>query len=268
LIEHATPGEEGVGRAVIDGSMNAGGVETRGPTVAAAARGFARWYVHDDPRALVILLDGTRRALSWAPLGGGFTLASAIVNHGLGTDARDACEQPEPYLRRVVHALGLPLDTTIALMTGAAVDRPAVCSESSGDLSVTAFTTAGCSNALRVGDPATSPSPKPGTINLVVTVGTPLGDGALVEAVQIAAEAKAVATLESGAVSVVSGRRATGTGTDCIVVAAPAAPDPSLYCGKHTKLGELIGRAVLASCGAALSAARSRGEARMPPATS
>ncbi|MEA2625012.1 MAG: hypothetical protein QOD06_1057, partial [Candidatus Binatota bacterium] len=217
---------------------------------------------------LVILLGETCRALSWAPLGGGLTRASAIVNHGLDADAREACEQPEPHLRRVVRALGLPLDATIALMTGAAVDRPAVCSESFGDLTVTAFTTAGCSNALRVGDPTTSPSLQPGTINLVVTVSAPLGDGALVEAVQIAAEAKAVATLASGAVSVVSGRRATGTGTDCIVVAAPAAPDPSLYCGKHTKLGELIGRAVLASSGAALSAALSRDAARMPSATS
>jgi adenosylcobinamide kinase/adenosylcobinamide-phosphate guanylyltransferase len=62
--------------------------------------------------------------------------------------------------------------------------------------------------------------------------------------------------------SVRSGLPATGTGTDCIVIAAPepAARDRGStigYCGKHTVLGELIARADLKSCTVALNRSRS-----------
>ena len=39
-----------------------------------------------------------------------------------------------------------------------------------------------------------------------------------------------------------SHRAATGTGTDCIAVASIGNSDAP-YCGKHTKLGEIIGQA-------------------------
>lgn len=238
------------------------------PAGGARERHLARWSLFEEPKALVVSLAEDCRALGWAPLGGGLRTVSAIVNHQLEGDAREACERPEPYLRRVVTALGLSTDATAALMTGAPVDRAVVSTERFHDLVVTAFATAGCSNALRVGDSATSLRPLPGTINLIVVVSAALTDGALVEAVQIAAEAKALATWEAGVASVVSGRRATGTGTDCIVVASPVAGETERYCGKHTKLGELIGRAVLASSGGAVRAALSRDRDRRVRGTS
>jgi len=66
---------------------------------------------------------------------------------------------------------------------------------------------------------------------------------------------RALTVLEAGIESVRSGARATGT--DCIAIAAPVrarARDvrAQRYCGKHTLLGELIGRAVLASCAQAI----------------
>ena len=50
--------------------------------------------------------------------------------------------------------------------------------------------------------------------------------------------------------SPLSGRPASGTGTDCIVVAAPVAPGGPrsaarlAYAGKHTRVGSLLGAAV------------------------
>ncbi len=41
------------------------------------------------------------------------------------------------------------------------------------------------------------------------------------------------------------GLAATGTGTDCIVIAAPSGAEPLRYAGKHTLLGHLIGASVL-----------------------
>jgi adenosylcobinamide amidohydrolase len=70
-----------------------------------------------------------------------------------------------------------------------------------------------------------------------------LSDQALVEAIQIATEGRVRALYEAGIRSSLSHLAATGTGTDCIAVVS--LDDKRMaYCGKHTKLGELIGLAV------------------------
>ena len=94
-----------------------------------------------------------------------------------------------------------------------------------------------------MGDPATYDE-KPGTINVIVAVNRPLTDAALVEAVAIVTEAKTRALSEALVKSTVSEAPATGTGTDCVAVACPVGAPVFRYCGKHTGLGELVGRAV------------------------
>ncbi|HEV3193757.1 MAG TPA: adenosylcobinamide amidohydrolase, partial [Polyangiaceae bacterium] len=68
---------------------------------------------------------------------------------------------------------------------------------------------------------------------------------ALLEALAIAAEARTAAILEVGVASSRSGKPATGTGTDCIVIASPKARAGAPYAGKHTDIGAAIGAAVL-----------------------
>ncbi len=139
------------------------------------------------------------------------------------------------------------------MMTGAQIKRAASTTEKRGDTIVTAWCTAGCSNALRVGDMASVEVTAPGTINLIVLIGQPLTEAAMVEAIQIATEARVAALFAARVKSVRSGKRATGTGTDCIVVAAPEKSPVHFYCGKHTRLGELIGRAAYRSCARSLA---------------
>jgi adenosylcobinamide amidohydrolase len=109
---------------------------------------------------------------------------------------------------------------------------------------VTCFATVGCGNALAVGDPASvmteEPAPLLHTINLVLIVQPGLTDAAMVEAVQIATEGRVRALYEDGIKSCKSSLPATGTGTDCIAIAS-LGDGGEPYCGKHTKLGELIG---------------------------
>jgi len=113
--------------------------------------------------------------------------------------------------------------------------------------SVTCFATVGCGNALSVGDPAsvaieqTAPSLLH-TINMILTIQPGLRDEALVEAIQIGTEGRVRALYEAGIWSSLSHLAATGTGTDCIAVVSLGA-ERERYCGKHTQLGELIGRA-------------------------
>lgn len=143
------------------------------------------------------------------------------------------------------------------MMTGATVERASAVTLRHAELIVSAWCTAGCSNALRVGDSATVESARPGTINLIVAINQALTDGAMVEAIQIATEGRVAAVTEAQIRSVTSGEPATGTGTDCIVVACRDDLPAHEYCGKHTRLGELIGRTAMRSCARAL--ARNRG---------
>ena len=160
----------------------------------------------------------------------------------------DTTERPLQYLASQLQVLGFDADSSVAMMTGADVSAAAYELQTHQELQVAAWTTAGCSNALSVGDSATVERTSPATINIIVAVNQPLSRNALVEAVQIATEARVLAVQKAGVKSVVSGNLATGTGTDCIVVAAPSGDPIHQYCGKHTRLGELIGKAVLTSC--------------------
>lgn len=218
-----------------------------------------RWWI--DTRTLWILPDEASRVLSWAPLGGGIRIARLLANHQVGLDEREAMRAPRAYLARLVRAAGYDPLCTVALMTGAEVARAGYALAARNGMTAGAWCTAGFSNALQVGDRATVLSTRPGTINIIVAVSRPLTRAAMAEAIQIAAEARTLAVLEAGIKSVRSDSLATGTGTDCIAIAAPAraasqGARAERYCGKHTLLGELIGRAVLESCARAIRCIR------------
>ena len=221
----------------------------------------APWRWRIGARTLWIATDQAYRVLSWAPLGGGVRFARLLANHQVELDDREAMRAPRAYLARVVRAGGHDPRQTVALMTGAEVARAGYAFAARDGVSVGAWCTAGFSNALRAGDRATVLSSHAGTINLIVMVNRPLTRAAMVEAVQIATEARVLAVLEAGIKSARSGAPATGTGTDCIAIAAPVRASAhglraERYCGKHTLLGELIGRAVLESCARAIRRTR------------
>ena len=110
--------------------------------------------------------------------------------------------------------------------------------------------TAGLSNAERVGR-RQGLRQKAGTINLLVQAGGSLSDAAMIEALSIAVEARTLAVLEAGFATGPDGAAATGTGTDCVVIASPIAiptgGDEAVFAGLHTALGEAVGAAVLAA---------------------
>jgi adenosylcobinamide amidohydrolase len=99
-----------------------------------------------------------------------------------------------------------------------------------------------------------TPIRRPGTINIIVSVPVALGDAAYVNAVITATEAKTQALLEAGIF-------ATGTASDAVCVAAPAAGEPEDFAGPRSLWGARIARAVHASvhAGALRDAAARRG---------
>ena len=113
--------------------------------------------------------------------------------------------------------------------------------ETAGDgVTATAVATVGLSNAERIGtrmayDPASF-----GTINVALRLSAGLTQAALIETLAIVAQARTVAVAELG-FRLPTGI-ATGTGTDCIAVAAPAGD--TAFAGMHTAVGVAAGRAV------------------------
>jgi adenosylcobinamide amidohydrolase len=123
------------------------------------------------------------------------------------------------------------------------------------NLAVHAVATAGVTcNATCAGDPAHyyqvgerwMPCEQPaGTINLIVHINRPLSSAALTRAVVTLTEAKTAALMSLQIGSRSSSALATGTGTDQFSVSAPLSDEaPLTWAGSHTKLGELIGKAV------------------------
>jgi adenosylcobinamide amidohydrolase len=195
----------------------------------------------DGNRLLIARLPGPHRTLSWAVCGGGFARASAVVWRYVDDDELAPGVDPARLLERALQDAGLA--GAVGLLTARDLTTFDCVTRQAGDCAARAVATVGLGNALAAGDP---PAPHAvGTINLLLQLATPLSDGALVELVALAAEARTAAVLEARVPSRRSARLATGTGTDCIVVAAPdAAGVGAPYAGKHTLLGALAGAAV------------------------
>jgi adenosylcobinamide amidohydrolase len=209
----------------------------------------ATFSARQGPDALIVSFPSPARMLSWAVLNGGFCHACHIINHHVDAKNASFCAQPGPWLERATVALGLR-GKVVAMATAVEMRHTAQVSMIGGGARVTCFATVGCGNALSVGDPASvileEAAPAPHTINMILMIEPGITDEALVEAVQIATEGRVRALYEMGIKSCRSGLPATGTGTDCIAVVS-LGDGPERYCGKHTQLGELIGRAAHAA---------------------
>jgi iron complex transport system substrate-binding protein len=157
-----------------------------------------------------------------------------------------------PALRdHTLKVLGLEGADTALLFTGASMDNLAVVEQRFAEMQVTALVTAGVSgNAQRMGADAglyyeEPPTEKPGTINILLLTNRQLSSGAMSRAVITASEAKSAALadldIRSGPSPTIN--PATGTGTDNIIVIEGDGP-PAELSGGHSRLGELIARAV------------------------
>jgi adenosylcobinamide amidohydrolase len=187
-----------------------------------------------DGRRLLVPLGGPHRTLSWAVNGGGLRRASTVIWRYVREGELGPSVDPAALIGD---------DAAVGLLTARDLSTFESTERESGEQAVRALATVGLGNALAAGD---SPGPlRPGTINLLVQLSQPLDDGALVEALSLAAEARTAAILEARIPSRRSRRWATGTGTDCIVVAAPDdGRAAERWVGKHTLTGSLIGAAV------------------------
>jgi adenosylcobinamide amidohydrolase len=187
---------------------------------------------------LELRLPAPMRCLSWAPAGGGLVTADRVVWREVRdadlTEGFDAAA----WLRAGLAARGLA--DAVGLLTSRNVARYRLAAAEVAGVRAACCATVGLTNAERVGHRRPAAPGAWGTINLVCATDAALGEAAQLEALSVAVQARTAAVIEAG-YRVETGI-ATGTGTDCIVLAC--LPGPAPYAGTHTAVGEAVGRAV------------------------
>jgi adenosylcobinamide amidohydrolase len=197
-----------------------------------------RWHRQDEALLPVAL---------WCPGPGYRMISSGVTGGGIGprewvlnaqVPAGYSRMDPAVHIAELAAGLGLTGEG-VGLLTAARVSDVVQCD----DEGVRAAATVGLRvPAWAAVPPGTAdgqlvPARRPGTINIIVSVPVPLSEAAYVNAVMTATEAKAQAVLEAGF-------RATGTATDAICIAAPAAGEPEDFAGPRSLWGARIARAV------------------------
>jgi adenosylcobinamide amidohydrolase len=195
----------------------------------------------DDERLLVVKFPTMHRTLSWAVCGGGLGLTRAVVwryvTRGELSPEVVAATLLQASLEK--HGLG----RAVGMMTARALGTFDCVTKHEDGIAARAVATVGLGNALAVGD-TPGPLREVGTINVLVQLSHALDEAGLAEALAVATEARTAAVLDGRVPSRRSNDLATGTGTDCIVVAAPEAGPSLRWVGKHTLAGALLGGAV------------------------
>jgi len=193
-------------------------------------------------KGLFIDLIEERKIISSAPYNGGLVKAKNIINYKVLSNHKgekkkfDSIDNSFKKLKKEYNIEG----KTVGFMTSAVLDSFVKVERIFDNKKIIIFLSAGFSNALTAGDSAKL-SYSPGTINTICVLEHNFCEGAMIEAIMILTEAKTVALKKYGIASFVSGKIATGTGTDSIgIVNGIETKEKIDFCGKHTELGEIL----------------------------
>jgi len=218
------------------------------PTAAASAL-----FRFDCRRPLLVArFVAPQRMVSWSITRPGFVVGDQVAWLEVrNADLKPELDVPSWFAQRLA-AEGL--GQAVGLLTSRNVERHHCATAEVEGVRARCLVTLGLNNGERVGarfSPAAaahlSETHAAGTVNMLAAVDLPLTDAALLEATSIVVQARTRAILEAGFCREGVAEPVSGTGTDCVVMSAPAAGDPSPYAGLHTAVGEALGAAALAA---------------------
>lgn len=209
------------------------------------------FYLKDT---ILINFGVNRNGFSTSKLNAGTNdLYKSVFNQHLSQEKIDYLENHDvcDYLVNECDQLNIDYNYSTCLITLADMKNASIVTKKFKNIEITALVTAGVrTNASRAGDPASYWEDNGqfhfGTINIILLTNVFLDKSTLAEALMTVTEAKAVALNNLKIPSQYSNGYATGTGTDGVAIFSNADSDNKLTnAGKHSKLGELIGKAVI-----------------------
>ncbi len=210
-------------------------------------------------KTLIVQFPEMRRIFSTTDA---FVDANTVINHSAQPELwKKVCEEMKTkdevggkiYSRkikeRIAERLGIRGEDIVQMATAVDMANLAVATKVHKPFTVTALVTAGAkSNAVRTGVDEgkyiEGEEPK-GTVNILILTNARLTDGAMARAVITATEAKTAAFEDLKVPSTYTKDvQATGTGTDTVIIVSGTTGPKVTYTGGHSKMGELIGKAV------------------------
>ncbi len=208
--------------------------------------------------SIVVKLPSGRSTLTTSWLNGGYREdLECIINNQIPRRVKKGEEleggDVSAYLSLLASKLGFDPLKSSGMLTAANMDNVAIVSKGFRGLEVTAIVTGGVEiNGGRAGDPASyyqengDHFPINGTINTIIVINASLPEYVMSRVIMTATEAKTVALQELMVPSRYSPGIATGSGTDMIaVISDMTSPLKLTDAGKHSKLGEMIGKCVI-----------------------
>lgn len=208
---------------------------------------------NEPANALLVHLPDKSRTLSGMQ---GYRNVKVVVNcyipQALWKKLLDPKSDWRAYYRNVIRSSEfephLSLDNATVLTTGVTMEHLAIKEMKHGNLWALALVTAGVeSNALRIGVDVGQHHYPIGTINTIVVTSTELTQAAMASSFITATEAKVIALEDLGVKSSYTpAYQATGTGTDQIIIVS-GKQERCAYVSGHTKIGELIAKAITAA---------------------
>jgi iron complex transport system ATP-binding protein len=192
-----------------------------------------------DDEALIVHSFSPLLAITSSITGGGIIPTRYIIN--MHVDKNYHCNSPAADLMSLAERRGIT-EPFHGFMTAVYLNKTKCVTLHEQNVTVTAFVTAGISNAASAGISAPA-SFISGTINIILLVDANLTSAALVNAVITSTEAK-TAALRDKNILTSNGLSATGTTTDAICIACTGRGQPTDYAGSATVIGWLMARAV------------------------
>ena len=199
----------------------------------------APWLTIDFPKPLQVL--------SWAIDRPGLVEADRLVWREVKNKDLPVDLDVRKWLLQQLEAQ--QLDNAVTMLTSRTIERYVVREATVEDIHALCVVTVGLSNAERVGKRVDRTGKDWGTINVAVVLDAGLTEAAMLEAMSIATEARTAAICDAH-YTIATGH-ATGTGTDCIAIAAPKGDN--CFAGLHTAIGEAIGKSVYDAIQSAVS---------------
>jgi adenosylcobinamide amidohydrolase len=183
-----------------------------------------------DLDVLIYRFDTAMLGVSSVVVGGGIGVRHWALNAQVPTDyGREDIEDHVGTLASLFSLVG----PGVGMLTAANVRRRERVSDDGVDVEATV----GLSHPTWAADEESDPTARVGTINLVIFVPVRLSDGALVNAVATATEAKSQALFEAGV-------PATGTASDAVSLFCALEGDEERFAGPRSRWGSRIARAV------------------------
>jgi len=190
-----------------------------------------------------IQFDQPLRTISNGVIGDGIQWVKHFCNFHVSKNYH--CHDPQRDVQTWLTTNSISFEQAVGMMTAVMLEDAVIVKEEIEGISMLVIVTAGVGNAVDItNEAALAPIPTIGTINTMLFIDAHFTDGALVNGLMSATEAKVKALHDLEIKDPNTNTIATGTSTDAIVLGLTQQGEKTPYAGSGTVVGKGIGQIV------------------------